>query len=64
MKTAMEHFRRGFDILSAIPVSGENVERMAMAKQEFRAGYALLEKAQKSAEDAKKKETTEVNANG
>lgn len=58
----MEHFSRGFDILSTIPVSGKNVERMAMAKQELRAGYALLEKAKKAAEDSKKKKTSEVNA--
>lgn len=62
MKTAMAHFSKGFDILSTIPVSGENVERMALAKQELRTGYALLEKAQKTAEDAKKKKVSEVNA--
>lgn len=64
MKTAMEHFSRGFDILSTIPVSGENVERMALAKQELRTGYALLEKAQKAAKDSEKKETAEVKSNG
>lgn len=55
MKSSMEHFCRGFDILCTIPVSGENVERMAMAKQELRVGYATLAKLVKDAEDAKKK---------
>ncbi len=63
MKTAMQHFSRGFDILSTIPVNGENVERMAMVKQELRAGYAALEKLVKDAKDAKK-EKDEVKQDG
>lgn len=59
MKTAMEHISRGFDILSTIPVSGENVERMVMVRQELRAGYAALEKLANEA--SKKKEEEKKN---
>ena len=64
MEMAKKHFSKGYDILCMISVSGENVERLALAKQEFRAGYAVLEKAQKAAEDAKKSEKAEVSADG
>ena len=62
MEKAMQHIMKGFDILCAIPVSGENVERMAAAKYELRAGYAALEAAKSAADEQKKK--TEVNRNG
>ena len=58
MEKAMKHLDKSFELLSAIPVSHENVERMALAKQELRAAYAALEAAKKAVEKA------EVSENG
>ncbi len=61
METAKKHLSKGYDILQKILVSGEDVDRLALAKQELRAAYAALENAQKAAEEDKK---TEVKKNG
>lgn len=53
METAKKHLSKGYELLSAIPVTGENVDRMALARQELRAAFAALEKAQKAAEKSK-----------
>lgn len=60
METAKKHLSKGYDILGTIPVSGENVDRMALARQELRQAFAALEAAQ----DAKKTEQKEVSENG
>ena len=61
METVKKHMSRCFDLLEKIPVSHENVERMALAKQELRAAYAALESAKSAADEQKK---TEVSRNG
>lgn len=53
METAKKHLSTGFNILGTISVKGEDVDRMALARQELRAAYAALEKAQKTAEEEK-----------
>ena len=63
MEKAMKHLDKSFGILSSIPVSHENVERMALAKQELRAAYAALEAAKKDA-DEKAKKGNEVSKDG
>ena len=62
MTTAMQHISRAFDIISTIPVSEGNVEKMAAAKQELRNGYAILQNSLEAAEE--QKETHEVKKNG
>ena len=61
MKTVMQHISRAFDIISTIPVSEGNVEKMAAAKQELRNGYAILRSSLEAAEN--KKTTPEVKNN-
>lgn len=53
METAKKRLSNGFHILGTISVKGEDVDRMALARQELRAAYAALEKAQKAAEEEK-----------
>lgn len=44
MNEVKKQLEEAFQILSAIPVSGENVEIMAAAKAKLRAAYAELNK--------------------
>lgn len=57
-KRTKVHLERGFDLISSIPVSGENVEVMAKAKTEFRAAYAAVNELEKAVADLKQKEET------
>ena len=43
MKEAMERINKAFGYLCVLLVSGDNVERVAMAKQELSKAYAKLE---------------------
>lgn len=43
MKETMQHLDEAFRLLSKIPVAGEAVDLMAMARQELRAAYRLLQ---------------------
>ena len=43
MREAMEHVNKAFGHLCVMLVSHENVDRVAMAKQELSAAYAKLE---------------------
>lgn len=53
METAKKHLSKGYDLLNAISVSGANVDNLALARQEFRAAFAALDKAQRAAEENK-----------
>ena len=66
METAKKHLVTGLKLLDSVEfrLKGEEITRVAMVRQEIQNAYATLEKAQKTAEDAKKRETTEVKSNG
>ena len=51
MKEAMNHLNMAFGYMRELLVSHENVERVAMAKQEIAAAYSRLEALE--AEEAK-----------
>lgn len=50
METAKKHLSKGYDLLRKIMVCEDDVDRMALAKQELRAAYACLERAEKMKE--------------
>lgn len=43
MKETMQHLDEAYRLLSKIPVSGEAVDLLAMARQELRTAYKLLQ---------------------
>lgn len=43
MDEIMNHLEKAYDMLSQISVSGNNVDRMAMAKQELRTAFQMLD---------------------
>ena len=51
MESAKRHLSAGFDLLDSIEfrLKGAELDRMALARQEFRQAYAALEKEQKVA---------------
>lgn len=52
MKEAMEHLDHAFAFLSKIPVSGEAVDLLAMARQELRSAYHLLKEQENEKEQS------------
>lgn len=48
MTDIQKHIDTAFKMLSAIAVSGDNVERMALAKEQLREAYKLLEDSEVS----------------
>lgn len=50
MKETMEHMNKAFGYLCVLLVSGDNVDRLAMAKQELVNAYTKLEALAKEAE--------------
>lgn len=60
METAKRHLKTGFDLLDSIEfrLKGAELDRMALARQEFRQAYAKLEKL------STEKQNGEVNTNG
>lgn len=53
MTDIQNEIKQVFDTLSAVPVSGDNVDLMAIARAHLRKAYKLAE----SAEQAKKEDT-------
>lgn len=49
METAKKHLSAGFSLLGSIEfrLKGEDIDRLAMARQEFRQAYDRLDKIQK-----------------
>lgn len=43
-KEAQEHLEKAFNLLNKIPVSGIAVDQLAMARQEMRMLYSILQK--------------------
>lgn len=46
--TIHSHLATAFNLLSSIPVCEDNVEKMAMAKQELRKAYELAKKLEQA----------------
>jgi len=42
-----EHIKKAFDLISAIAVTGDNVDIMCAARQELRTAYSALAAAEK-----------------
>lgn len=51
MKELKKHLDQAYMWLSKIPVSGEDVDHMAMARQELRAAFQLAEIREKEESD-------------
>lgn len=45
-----EHIKKAFDLISAIPVQGDAVDLMCLARQELKAAYREAEATEKEAE--------------
>lgn len=43
-----EHIKKAFDLISAIPVTGDNVDIMCAARQELRTAYNALAATEKA----------------
>ena len=43
-----EHIKKAFDLIGAIPVTGDNVDIMCAARQELRTAYNALAAAEKA----------------
>ena len=59
MKEIRQHINNAYGYLAKIPVNGDFVEPMALARQELREAYALaetLEKEQDKEQDKEKEE--------
>ena len=55
MKEIIQHIDKAYGYLAKIPVNGDFVEPMALARQELREAYAMMEAKEK--EQEKKEET-------
>lgn len=55
MKEIRQHLEKAWDYLAKIPVNGDFVEPMALARQELREAYALAEAREKE-QDKEKEE--------
>ena len=55
MKEIRQHINNAYGYLAKIPVNGDFVEPMALARQELREAYALAE-AQEKEQDKEKEE--------
>ena len=56
MKEIRQHIDKAYGYLSKIPVNGDFVEPMALARQELREAYALAEARDKEKDKEKEKE--------
>ena len=56
MKEIRQHIDKAYGYLAKIPVNGDFVEPMAMARQELREAYALAEARDKEKDKEKEKE--------
>ena len=60
MKEIRQHIDKAYGYLSKIPVNGDFVEPMALARQELREAYALAEALEKEQDKEKDKEKEEA----
>ena len=58
MKEIRQHIDKAYGYLAKIPVNGDFVEPMALARQELREAYALAEARDKEKDKKKEKEET------
>ena len=56
MKEIRQHIEKAYGYLAKIPVNGDFVEPMALARQELREAYALAEARDKEKDKEKEKE--------
>ena len=56
MKEIRQHIDKAYGYLAKIPVNGDFVEPMALARQELREAYALAEARDKEKDKKKEKE--------
>ena len=56
MKEIRQHIDKAYGYLAKIPVNGDFVEPMALARQELREAYALAEVQEKEQDKEKEKE--------
>ena len=60
MKEIRQHIDKAYGYLSKIPVNGDFVEPMALARQELREAYALADAREKEQDKEKDKEKEEA----
>ena len=60
MKEIRQHIDKAYGYLSKIPVNGDFVEPMALARQELREAYALAEAREKEQDKEQDKEKEET----
>ena len=60
MKEIRQHIDKAYGYLSKIPVNGDFVEPMALARQELREAYALAEAREKEQDKEKDNEKEET----
>ena len=60
MKEIRQHIDRAYGYLAKIPVNGDFVEPMALARQELREAYALADAREKEQDKEKDKEKEEA----
>lgn len=60
MKEIRQHIDKAYGYLSKIPVNGDFVEPMALARQELREAYALAEPREKEQDKEQDKEKEEA----
>lgn len=60
MKEIRQHIDKAYGYLSKIPVNGDFVEPMALARQELREAYALAEAQEKEQDKEQEKEKEET----
>ena len=60
MKEIRQHIDKAYGYLSKIPVNGDFVEPMALARQELREAYALAEAREKEQDKEQNKEKEEA----
>ena len=58
MKEIRQHIDKAYGYLSKIPVNGDFVEPMALARQELREAYALAEAREKEQDEEREKGDT------
>lgn len=60
MKEIRQHIEKAYGYLSKVPVNGDFVEPMALARQELREAYALAEAREKEQDKEQDKEKEEA----
>ena len=60
MKEIRQHIDKAYGYMAKIPVNGDFVEPMALARQELREAYALAETQEKEQDKEQEKEKEET----